>query len=298
MRITIVGHLVIDEFEASNIQINSLGGPPSYAGLTAKNLGAEITLLTKFGTDLPEYYFIWLIRNQIKIGRDSRSTTHPTTRFRIVQTPEGRELYLKSRCEDLKNFENWEGDAVIISPVAGEVGLAFLNHVRRRFKTVYLDPQGFIRKFHPSGHCRLTRIDRHVLENADIIKMDNEEAMMITGKRDPFQALEDLEKMGVRVGVYTNGKEGVLLRCDEGVFKIPVSHQGTVVDMTGVGDIFAGAFTVEYLQTGDPVWSGCVAVAAASGRLDRFGLSKILEIEKIIDSAKEIAGNVIRISQA
>ncbi len=298
MRITVVGHLVIDDVVAGQIRIATLGGPPSYAGLTARNLGAEdVSLFTKFGADFPDDYLLWLSWNQLKISRNARSTTHPTTRFRIVQKPEERELYLDARCEDLKaDGELPEGDVVIVSPVAGEVDLALLDHIRSKFKTVYIDPQGFIRKFESAdGRCFLTNIDRRVLKYADIVKMDGEEALMITGVRDPFQALEEVRRSGVEVAIYTKGVEGALLRCSKGLYRIPVVRQLDVLDTTGAGDIFAGAFATTYLEGGDPVWSGCVAVAAASAGLDKVGLSKVVGIDVVAGLAKEIAKKVEQI---
>jgi sugar/nucleoside kinase (ribokinase family) len=298
VRVTVVGHIVIDDVVSGKIRTAALGGPPSYAGLAARNLGAEdVSLFTKFGADFPDDYLLWLSWNQLKISRHARSTTYPTTRFRIVQKSEVRELYLEARCEDLNaDGELPEGDVAIVSPVAGEVDFALLDHIRRQFKTVYIDPQGFIRRFESDGRCVLTEIDRRVLKYADIVKMDREEACMITGVRDPFQALDEVRKRsGVEVAIYTEGVDGALLRCSKGFFRIPVVKQMDVLDTTGAGDIFAGAFATTYLEGGDPVWSGCVAVAAASAGLDKVGLSKVAGIDTVAGLAEETAGKVEQI---
>ncbi|MFQ6135252.1 MAG: hypothetical protein ACE5KU_05500, partial [Nitrososphaerales archaeon] len=67
MRVTVASHITIDTITSDRIQTTTLGGPPSYAGLTAKKMGGEVSLLTKYGEDLPEEYLLWLIRNQLKI---------------------------------------------------------------------------------------------------------------------------------------------------------------------------------------------------------------------------------------
>ncbi len=300
MRVTVVGHLVIDDVVSGKIRTTTLGGPPSYAGLAARNLGAEdVSLFTKFGADFPDDYLLRLSWNQLRINRYARSSTHLTTRFRIVQKPEGRELYLEARCEDLKaDGDLPEGDVAIVSPVAGEVDFALLDHIRRQFKTVYIDPQGFIRKFESDGRCYLTNIDRRILKYADIVKMDGEEALMITGLRDPLQALEEVRRSGVEVAIYTNGAGGALLHCSKGLFRIPVVRQIDVLDTTGAGDIFAGAFATTYLEGGDPVWSGCVAVAAASAGLDKVGLSKVAGIDAVTGLAEETAKNVEKVKNS
>ena len=95
MRVTVAGHITIDTIISNRIWTSTLGGSPSYAGLTAEKMGGQVSLLTKYGDDLPEEYLLRLKRNRLKIPEDSLSTTHKTTQFRIVQTSTGRELYIK-----------------------------------------------------------------------------------------------------------------------------------------------------------------------------------------------------------
>jgi len=294
--IIVVSHIVLDTLFSDLKKTNSIGGPPSYAGLTAKKLGAEVTLLTKYGKDLPNEYLLWFTQNQIKIPNDALSTTHPTTHFHIVQTTESRNLQLKARCEDIQYIgEDIKGNTAILSPVAGEVSSAILSNLREKIETIYLDPQGFIRRFQPNGECFLDKIDKKVLKYIDIIKMDQEEAYYITGSRDPFKSLQKTFESGVKVSIYTRGSEDVLLRCSEGLFKIPVVKNVKILDVTGVGDIFAGAFTFIYLQSKDPIWAGSMATASSSVHLDRLGVLKIPEIDDVVDVAEDIFERTERI---
>ena len=294
--ITVVSHIVLDTLFSDLKEINSIGGPPSYAGLTAKKLGAEVRLLTKYGKDLSNEQLLWFIQNQIKIPNDALSTTHPTTRFHIVQTTKSRNLQLKTRCEDIQHIgEDIKGNAAIVSPVAGEVSSTILSNLRKKFEVVYLDPQGFIRRFQQNGECFLDKIDKKVLKYTDIIKMDQEEAYYITGSRDPFKSLQKTFESGVKVSIYTRGPEDVLLRCSGGLFKIPIVKNVNILDVTGVGDIFAGAFTFTYLQDKDPVWAGSMATASSSVHLDRLGVLKIPEIDDVVNVAEDIFGRTERI---
>jgi len=296
MHVAVVGHIVIDHIVSNLIDTVTLGGPPSYAGLTARALGADVSLLTAYGPDLPEEYLLWLIRNQLKIPRGSLSKTYPTTRFKIVQTRESREIYLKSRCEDVKPPRgDLRGGSAVISPVAGEVDDQIFKAIRENFETVYLDPQGLLRRFQPDGRCTLGEMDIELLRYVDVIKVDSEEALKIAGSRDPLQALKYLTGLGPKVAVYTLGSKGALIRCGGDVFKVPALGHVKVVDTTGAGDIFAGAFTAAYLQGGESVWSCCVAVAASSIGLDRVGLSKIPDPESIFDVARDISGRVEKV---
>tara|TARA_Y100000031_G_scaffold18925_1_gene19244 strand:- start:81 stop:974 length:894 start_codon:yes stop_codon:yes gene_type:complete len=294
--IIVVGHIVLDTLFSNLKKTNLIGGPPSYTGLTVRKLGAEVTLLTKYGKDLSNEYLFWFTQNQINIPNAALSTTHSTTHFNIIQTAESRNLQLKARCEDIKCVgEDIKGNAAILSPVAGEIRSSILSNLRNKFETVYLDPQGFIRRFKHNGECFLDKIDKKVLKYTDIIKMDQEEAYYITGSRDPFKSLQKTFESGVKVSIYTRGSKDVLLRCNEGLFKIPVVKNVKILDITGVGDIFAGAFTFTYLQDKDPIWAGSMATASSSVHLDRLGVLKIPEIDDVVNVAEDIFGRTERI---
>ncbi len=296
MRVAVASHIVIDYIKSEFIDTIALGGPSSYAGLTAKKMGADVILLTRYGKDLPEEYLIWYLRNCIRISKDAYSENNYTTCFQIFQNSRYRKIYLKKKCEDIiLSEESLDGNAVIVSPVAGEISLKTLSELRKRFNLIYLDPQGFIRRFQPDGRCFLDNLDNAILNYVDVVKTDEKEAQVITGSRKPLKALEYLFEKGVKIAIYTRGSKSTILRCNEGIFKIPIVRKLEILDTTGAGDIFAGAYTVSYLQSKDPIWSGCLAVAASSIKLDKIGLSKISEIESVNELAEETRNKVERI---
>ena len=55
MNLTIVSNLVMDTILGEDgVQTESVGGPPCYAGLTSKNLGFTINIVTRFGKNLKD----------------------------------------------------------------------------------------------------------------------------------------------------------------------------------------------------------------------------------------------------
>lgn len=295
-KITIASHIVIDTIYSNLIKTISLGGPSIYAGLTAKNMGANISLLTKYGKDLPRKDLLWLIQNKIKIPNDSCSLEFPTTRFKIIQDQKSRKLQLMAKCEDIKKISNeLYGDAAIVSPVAGELDNTLLIKLREFFETIYLDPQGFIRRFKPDGSCFFEKIDQEILKNTDILKMDKEEAYCISGHKDPIKALQHTFDNGVKIPIFTRDSKGILLLCDKGLYEIPIIKKIKILDLTGIGDIFAGAFTSTYIQDNDPIWAAAIATAAASIGINNIGISKIPKIDSIVEGAEEIFENVKKV---
>lgn len=291
---TVVGHIAIDTIVSDNSQIISLGGPPSYSGLTARNLGADVSLLTKYGKDLPHELLILLKNNNLRISKEALSKEYPTTRFKIIQTFDKRELYLEAKCDNLEKEELF-GDAALVSPIAGEVDLSLLSDIRNRFDTIYLDPQGFIRKFEPDGRCFLSNSDVNFLKYVDILKVDYEEAFAITKARNSLEVFNFLSKIGVKIVIYSNGAKGVSLMFDNSIYDIPVIMKKKAIDTTGLGDIFAGAFLASYALEDDLLWSACIGVSASSLSLGKPGLSKIPNLDEVMKLAKETKNKVKRL---
>ena len=80
---------------------------------------------------------------------------------------------------------------------------------------------------------------RAVVKYADIMKISDEETMLLTGHEDPKEAAEALLARGVSCVVVTLGADGALLKTKD----IEIQEKGKpckVVDTTGAGDSFWG----------------------------------------------------------
>jgi sulfofructose kinase len=87
-----------------------------------------------------------------------------------------------------------------------------------------------------------------VLPYVDYLVASSEFPVQWTNERDPFRALERLQKeYGMRVAAMTLGAHGALARAD-GQFVYSPAFIVTCVDTTGAGDVFHGAFCYAVLQ--------------------------------------------------
>ncbi len=107
------------------------------------------------------------------------------------------------------------------------------------------------------------------MEYADVIKISDEELEFITGTADENEAAKFLFDKGIRIFIYTMGKNGAKLFTPEfglsaGGFKVEA------IDTTGAGDAFLGGFV---------------------GKLMRDG-------KKTDDISKDYAGELLRFSNA
>ncbi len=93
------------------------------------------------------------------------------------------------------------------------------------------------------------RAMRSVLEMVDIIKISDEEAVLLTGETEPQRAVERLLGHGITAAAVTLGERGALVGTAEGTKLVP-GCPVKAVDTTGAGDSFWGGFLCSILECG------------------------------------------------
>ena len=269
MKLAIFSHCTIDEISRSGTVVETAGGPPCYCGLTTRNFKFDVELYTKIGPDFT--YRELLDKNKIFITQRSITET-PTTRFLLEIMGTNRNLYLKTKCLPVE-YEKSDADGCIISPVFDEISKETLEKIKKDFKFILLDPQGFLRRTDEKNKIYLERTEMD-LTNISAIKVDMDEAHSLTGL-EGRDAMTALQKRGVEHVILTNKQEITVLVKDKLYFlKIPNMD---VYDTTGIGDIFCATFACTYLKERDFFWAMCFAVGSAQAALDTraTGLEKV-----------------------
>jgi len=273
-----VGHFAFDWIVRKNLESRwTLGGPPTYASLSARALGASASSISKVGADFSDEYVTWLSRNGVDL-RGVRRTNGRTTRFKVAYHDATRRLQLVARCEPigLRDVQREiKTKAIHIAPIANEISSRAALSLCRHRKLVSLDPQGFLRRFDRNGYVHPKRwLDKALLKEIDVLKASSREFSIATRTKDLRKGLLKAKRLGPRICIATMGADGVLLLSEDGsCYEVPAYAPLHVVDPTGSGDAFAGAFLVEYLRTGDSVWSTAFASGAASFVVEGVGPS-------------------------
>jgi sugar/nucleoside kinase (ribokinase family) len=83
---------------------------------------------------------------------------------------------------------------------------------------------------------------RRLMKNVDVMVINDGEARMLTGERNAVAAAKVLRAMGPGVVVIKKGEHGVFVAGANFSFGYPAYPVARVVDPTGAGDTFAGAF--------------------------------------------------------
>ena len=120
---------------------------------------------------------------------------------------------------------------------------------------------------------------RKVIRRVNLLTLNDGEARMLTGKWNLCDCADAILKMGPSFVVIKKGEHGALLFSKKGVFIVPAYPVSKLVDPTGAGDSYAGAF-MGYLAREGRLSDGLMrealvhASAVASFGVEGFSLER------------------------
>lgn len=295
-----VGHLAIDTIFSPSITRprNRLGGSPTYVSVTAAKLGAKVSLISKVGDDFSDEYLKWLQNNDVDLSGLKRVANTSTTRFVLEYGIWKRKLRLEARAPTISHTDipnSLRAKIAHVAPIANEISRGVITKLRRSAEILSLDPQGFTRSFDKKGEVRLKRWkDFSALAQIDVFKSTIKEVQIITGAQDLRLAMQTIRGYGINIVLVTRGMRGATLLFDNRSYEIPAYKSRHVVDPTGAGDAFIGAFLAEHLRVKDASWSACVGSAAASFVVEGVGPERFGEKHEVYERAEGIYEKAVR----
>lgn len=125
----------------------------------------------------------------------------------------------------------------------------------------------------------------NVLRRVDALFVNDEEARQLTGKRSIVLAAKEIQALGPHMVIIKRGEHGAVVFNEDDIFYAPAFPLEKVVDPTGAGDTFAGAF-VGYLEATGDLSSDNVRKAAIVGSLmasfcvEGYGVERLRRIAR------------------
>ncbi len=261
------------------------GGPQTAFGMRLPALAGwnmrpySVGIVSGVGADLPAGAYEWL--DAVGIDRTGvRVTEYPTARAWQVMETDGQRTQV------------WR----VPGPVIG----AQLGHSLDRLPESYREARGWhlgihpdepdldwiaqlhglgsqpvisLEPFKPADHPLADSELRALVSVADIFSPNLEEARSLVGEGTPQELARRIHDAGAGIVTLRLGPEGSLVydRHRHSPVHIPAVHT-QMVDATGAGNAYCGAFLVGYLLTGDIVRSGRYGTVAASFLIEQIGL--------------------------
>ncbi|MGB9740723.1 MAG: carbohydrate kinase family protein [Candidatus Bathyarchaeia archaeon] len=277
--IATVGHFSIDSIflPTRRKPYIILGGSVAYVALSAQRLGVNVSVISKVGGDFPEAYLWWLGQEGIDLSNVSKIEGAFTTRFELKYSEDlsARAMRLASKAPSITISdipEAFKAKVVHVAPIAGEVEYDVLEKLKKHADFLSLDPQGFLRVYDENGNVSCGVLaNKRILGLINIYKSSSEEIKSATGLSDVNSAIRAVHDFGVEIVIVTLGVKGAILSVEGTNYNIPAYNTEKIVDPTGAGDVFIGAFLTEYVQGKDSLWCACVGSAAASVAVEAVG---------------------------
>lgn len=297
--LVVVGHFALDVIIRQGRPLRgALGGPPTYASLAARKLGALVGVISKVGDDFPAEYMRFLNMSGLDLSGLKVVEGATTTNYVLEYLDGERRLTLKARAPPITVDDvpaDLAAKAILASPIVGEISSLLVSELRKHTEFLCLDPQGFVRSFKPDGRVEMKEwFDVSVLSIIDIFKASFREYEYVMGTRRISEGVLKLHRLGIGVVIITLGEEGSLLSTQDGIYAVP-AYATKVVEATGAGDAYIGAFLAEYVKGEDPIWCACVGSAAASFVVEAFGPARFGEREEVLARAEELHDKVAKV---
>lgn len=257
-----IGELLIDfvctDRDSSLIDgenfIKKAGGAPANVAVAIKNMGVNVNLLASVGDD---YFGDFLKQTISSYDIDDSNiiklpNQHTTMAF-VSLKKDGERDFTFVRGAD-KNFSLQNVDSKILANskvyhfgsatafLGGELEESYnslFEYAKKENKIIVFDPN-YRSGLHANCKEDFINKSKKFISNSTVVKVSEDEAMLITGKIDINEAGKELINFGAKFVLMTLGKDGTLIFSDDKTEHMKVEPV-KMVDATGAGDAFIGA---------------------------------------------------------
>ena len=285
-KVIVVGTLAFDTIETPYGKVERvIGGSAPFASLAAKTKNIECAVVSVVGNDFPKSYLNLLVSkgidiSEVQIEKDGKSffwsgKYHDNMNKRDT---------LETQVNVLANFDpkipkNYTNlDILVLGNLDPKVQLSVISQFEKRPKFTMLDTMNF---WMDNTLDNLLKI----ISKVDLICINDEEVIQLSGCKDYKNGIKKILTMGPKYLIMKKGEYGSTLYSDNLEFFCPSFKVKKVIDPTGAGDSFAGAFAGHLAEsknyTFESISSALIyANAVASFCVEKFGIENMLNISK------------------
>jgi len=279
-KLMVIGHISIDRIDTQHGTRTQAGGAALYAAMAARTLLKDIALVSAIGKD---YKFMDTLRlldtDCVRIFR------MPSTRFNIRYNRLGEAEYtgteygagLKVTAHIVPSSLLTPETIVHISPMQP----AKVNKIVEKIHES--SPKTKISINTWAGYIEKSRTGRKILKDlaleADFFILNDYEAKVLTKAASLSTALKLLK---AKMVIVTLGEFGAIISGrDQGIQMVPALNipAREIVDATGAGDTWSGAFLAAYILTEDLMKSVTTASVISSIKCSGWNFQKLINLK-------------------
>jgi len=285
-KVIVVGTLAFDTIETPFGKVERvIGGSAPFASLAAKTKNIECAVVSIIGNDFPKSYLDLLVSKGINIS-EVQIEKYGKSFFWCGKYHDNmnKRDTLETQVNVLANFdpkipENFKNpDVLVLGNLDPKVQLSIVSQFDKKPNFTMLDTMNF---WMDNTLDNLLKI----ISKVDLICINDEEVIQLSGCKDYENGVKKILTMGPKYIIMKKGEFGATLYSDESEFFCPSFKVKKVIDPTGAGDSFAGAFAGYLAEsknyTFESISSALIyANAVASFCVEKFGIENMLHIPK------------------
>ena len=285
-KVIVVGTLAFDTIETPFGKVERvIGGSAPYASLAAKTKNIECAIVSIIGNDFPKSYLDHFVSKEIDISE-------------VQIQKNGKSFFWSGKYHDNMNKRDTietqvnvladfnpkipdnfiETDILVLGNLDPKVQLSVVSQFNVKPKFIMLDTMNF--------WMDNTLDDLlNVISKVDLICINDEEVIQLSGCDDYKPGVKKILTMGPKYLIMKKGEFGATVFSESSEFFCPSFKIDKVVDPTGAGDSFAGAFAGYLAHSNNFSFSSIssaliYANAIASFCVEKFGIENMLSIPK------------------
>ena len=285
-KVIVVGTLAFDTIETPYGKVDRvIGGSAPFASLAAKTKNVECAVVSIVGNDFPKSYLDLLVSkgidiSEVQIEKSGKSFFWSGKYYHNMNKRDT----LETQVNVLANFDpkipkNYTNlDILVLGNLDPKVQLSVISQFEKRPKFTMLDTMNF---WMDNTLDNLLKI----ISKVDLLCINDEEVIQLSGCEDYKKGIKKILTMGPKYLIMKKGEYGSTLYSDNLEFFCPSFKVKKVIDPTGAGDSFAGAFAGHLAEsknyTFESISSALIyANAVASFCVEKFGIENMLNISK------------------
>jgi len=274
-----IGHVSIDHVETVSGANTQPGGAALHAAIAAKTLIDDVILVSVIGEDYPYREVLrFFPRRYIKYSK------MPSTRFRIRYNEKWEAKYLEANYgagtrispSTVPSMALRPNSIVHLSPLPPVRTRKIVEKIKEDSSKVEVSLNAWI------GYMKTRRnraVLREIAQKVDYFILNDSEAKTLVEADSLSIAIRMLK---AKTLIVTLGEFGAIIASEEsGVQMVPALRFPVekIVDTTGAGDAWCGAFLASLQLTGDFVKSVTAASIISSIKCMGWGFSKLLNLK-------------------
>ncbi len=168
---------------------------------------------------------------------------------------------------------------VLGSLLADDFSIDVIKYLSER-GTLVVDAQGYLREVRDEKVYAIDWANKmEALKYVDILKVNEYEIEVLTGKKDMHEGCLQLAEWGVKEVLLTLGSFGSVIYAEGQFYDIPAYEPLNVVDATGCGDTYVMGYVYKRAQGANVREAGHFAAAVSTLKLEASGPFKGTEQE-------------------